>query len=58
MSITFRQASTLIKKYNSGQILKTGEVDDLLEWLKDFKDQLEMEKKVYLSNGKSKNKNT
>lgn len=57
MAITFRQAASLIKKYNSGQLMKSGELESLLEWLEEFKEQLQMEQKVFLMSGKSKNKN-
>lgn len=52
MTIPFKRASFLIKKYNSGYKIKDTEIDEVIEWANDFKEQMLLEKKATLEKNK------
>lgn len=46
MTVSYKRASYLIKKYNAGFKLKNEEFEQLMEWINDFKEQLVIEEKA------------
>jgi hypothetical protein len=48
MTISFRKASAMIAKYNAGNNFKEDEIDSLIKWVDELKEQLILEKKAVI----------
>ena len=45
VTVSYRKASALIKKYNAGYKMKPTEINEILEWVNDFREQMLLESK-------------
>jgi hypothetical protein len=48
VTISFRKASSLIVKYNAGNNFKEEEIDSLMKWVEELREQLILEKKAVI----------